>query len=132
MRTSTERSLREAFVNTLMARVMARGWLRCLPVEAGCMLLIVATASAIGLRGEEMWEHVETLWQQSKNYRPSSREQRALEDVEWRFKKMYGINYERTARGTVQLLIELGLVIRYEVEGEEVLDIPDILPMAKT
>jgi len=95
------------------------------------MLLIVATVSAIGLKGKEMWDHIEILWQQSKNYRPSLREQLAIVEVEHRFKKVYGVEYEKTVQGVVGLLVKLGLVIRYGAGEDEVLDIPDILPCAK-
>jgi hypothetical protein len=114
-----------------MSQIHARGWIRCLPVEAGCTLLIVATVSALGLKGQEMWDHIELLWQQSMNYVPSPEEREAIDDVENRFLRVYALDYEKTSKGVVNLLMELGLVIRYKIDGEEYLDVPDILPHAR-
>lgn len=79
-----------------------------------------------------MWDHIELLWLQSLNYVPSPAEREAIDDAESRFWRLYALDYERTAKGVVELLIELGLVIRYEIDGQEFLDVPDILPHARS
>lgn len=105
------------------------GWHRHLPAEAGVTFTSVAILGWSNCKGEEMWKWLEIWHDQAQAYEPDPQQACAKEDVERRFAQEHGKPYDRSLRGIVDLLIELGLVYKDVQDGEEILKIPDLLPL---
>lgn len=105
------------------------GWHRHLPAEAGVTFTSIAILGWSGCKGEEMWKWLERWHAEAKNYTPDPRQACAKEDVERRFAEEYGKPYRKSLRGIVKLLVDLGLARKATRDGEEVLEIPELLPL---
>lgn len=76
-----------------------------------------------------MWKWLEKWHMEAESCALDPRQACAKEDVERRFAEEYGKPYEKSLRGIVDLLVNLGLIYRETHQGEEVLRIPDLLPL---
>jgi len=110
-------------------QLLGLGWHRHLPPEAGVTFTSIAILGWSGARGGDMWRWLEKWYSEAERYPLDPRQACAKEDVERRFKEEYGKPYEKSVRGMVELLVDLGLVYRETEEGEEVLKIPELLPL---
>ncbi|MGI6631892.1 MAG: DUF6042 family protein [Bacillota bacterium] len=129
---STSEEERTAAMWTALPQVrqlLSLGWHRHLPPEAGMTFTSIVILWWSGCKGKEMWEWLSTWHTEGKNYKPDPRQACAKEDVERRFAAEYGKPYKKTLRGLIQLLIDLGLVSQSKCDGEDVLEIPDLLPL---
>lgn len=110
-------------------QLLALGWHRHLPAEAGTTFMSVAILWWTGCKGKEMWHWLETWHSQAADYEPDPRQACAKEDVERRFREEYGKTYRSGLRGMLEILVELGLIRHDTRDGEEAFDIPDLLPL---
>lgn len=110
-------------------QLLGLGWHRHLPAEAGVTFTSIAILGWSGCKGEEMWKWLERWHVEAEIHALEPRQACAKQDVERRFAEEYGKPYEKSLRGIVDLLIELGLVYRDTEDGEEVLKIPVLLPL---
>jgi len=110
-------------------QLLGLGWHRHLPAEAGVTFTSIAILGWSGCKGEEMWKWLEKWHMEAENCALDPRQACAKEDVERRFAEEYGKPYEKSLRGIVDLLVNLGLIYRETHQGEEVLRIPDLLPL---
>lgn len=109
-------------------RMMNAGWARHLPPDIAIAFMVAAAVSVGRCTGNLMWENIEDLWKAHKeNGTPLMPKRKELE-VEDRFRAEYGRPFVRTARGAVQVLLELGLLVLKEVDGEDFLEVPEVLP----
>jgi len=109
-------------------RMMNAGWARHLPPDIAIAFMVAAAVSVGRCTGTLMWENIEDLWKAHKeNGTPLMPKRKELE-VEDRFRREYGRPFVRTARGAIQVLLELGLLVLKEVDGEDYLEVPEVLP----
>jgi len=109
-------------------KMMELGWSTELPPAIVVTFCAVSLASAMGLTGDSMWEYVKGTCQGALRYVPTPQQQEYIGKVDSYFERVYG-KYRRTPKGMVKVLSELGMVVKRRRNGEEVLDIPDALPL---
>jgi hypothetical protein len=109
-------------------RLLDRGWSRHLPQELAAMFIVVAAVNAGGCRGDLMWLNIQDLYDQAILSGPPFLPPSVKREIAARFADEYGKPYRKTVRGAVNVLVELGLVIRCERDGQEALGIPESLP----
>ncbi len=108
-------------------RMMARGWSRHLPIELGAMFFVIAMQAHSGITGDLMWFNIRDLHPKLiAEAFPSFTEEKQAEAAEL-FAQEYGKPYTTTVEGAIEVLIDLGLVERYQGEHEG-LRVPDTLP----
>lgn len=111
-----------------VSRLVDRGWSRHLPMEVAAMFMVVAAVCVGGCVGDLMWHNIRDLYRQARRCGPPCMPPPLRREVAARFAKEYGKPYGKTARGAVDVLVDLGLLMRYERDGQEALGIPESLP----
>ena len=115
-----------------LQRMLDLGWARHLPVELAAMYLIIAAVSKGKCRGRLMWNNIKDLYSQGRRAGPPYFPPPMRKEVAKRFAEEYGKPHRKSVRGSVQDLIDLGLVVKYQEEGEDVLMVPEVLPSPDT
>lgn len=108
------------------------GWARHLPMDIASMFLIVAAISRRGIGGAYMWREVKSLYSQTRKAGPPYIPPPKRKEVAKRFAEEYGKPYDKSARGVVDVLVDLGLVERCDLDGEESLKVPEDIPSPDT
>lgn len=109
-------------------RMMNAGWARHLPPDIAIAFMVAAAVSIGHCTGTLMWENIEDLWKAQKEQGTPLMPKRKELEVEDRFRAEYGKPFIRTARGCVEVLLELGLLVLRDLDGEDFLEVPDVLP----
>lgn len=102
--------------------------MRHLPSDIGVTFLFVIEVCLTQARGDRMRQYMEGLWAGAQRCRKTRREQRAIDESLERFESEYGKAWDKSLSGAIDVLVDLGLVVRYEIDGDEVLDVPDSIP----
>ncbi len=113
-------------------RMLDLGWARHLPFELSAMYLIIAAVSKGRCRGKLMWNNIKDLYSQGRRAGPPYFPPPMKKEVAERFAEENGKPHKKSVRGAVQDLIDLGLVVKYQEEGEDVLVVPEVLPSPDT
>ena len=109
-------------------RMLNAGWARHLPPDLSYAFMAAAAISVGKCTGDLMWENVEDLWKAQREHKNPLLPKRKAIEVEERFREEYARPFTRTARGAIDVLLDLGLLVKTRLRGEEFLDVPDILP----
>lgn len=109
-------------------RMLNAGWGRHLPPDLSYAFMSAAAVSVGKCTGALMWENIEDLWKAQREHKNPLLPKRKAEEVEQRFREEYARPFKRTARGAIDVLLDLGLLVRSELDGEDFLEVPDILP----
>jgi|GEM_PF-5652945 len=108
----------------LLPDLVRTGWSRVLPHRLFGLLTSIAFVATQGLTGELMWGEIRDFHDGTKHDSDRSPRDR-------RFERFYGKSLPDSAEGLVDVLVDLGLVIRTHEHGEDVLDVPLPVPLAE-
>jgi len=109
-------------------RLLNTGWSRHLPLDLVYAFFAAAAVSAGGCTGDLMWENIDDLWNAQRAHKVQLIPKSKALEVETRFLAEYGHGYEKTSRGSVDVLLELGLLSLTQVDEKDYLDVPEKLP----
>ncbi len=109
-------------------QLLDHGWSRHLPQELAAIFMIVAAVNTGRCIGDLMWLNIQDLYDQARRFGPPFLPPSAKRELAARFAEEYGKPYKKTKRGIIDVLVELGLITRYEREGQEALGVPESLP----
>ncbi len=109
-------------------QLLNAGWGRHLPPDLVYAFFAAASVSVGRCTGKLMWENIEDLWKAQREHKHPLMPKRKELEVEARFREEYARTFTRTARGAVDVLLDLGLLVMNQVDGEDFLEVPEILP----
>jgi len=109
-------------------RMLNAGWARHLPPDLSYAFMAAAAVAVSRCTGALMWENIEDLWKAQREHKNPLLPKRKADEVEERFREEYARPFKRTARGAISVLLDLGLLVKSKVDGEDFLEVPDILP----
>lgn len=112
--------------NVLCPNLLTTGWLRVLPPRLFRLFHAIVWVAAQGLNGESMWAEVRRIQAPPRGGAPEP--DSSLQDR--LFERSYGNALPDSVDALVGILVDLGLVVRTEENGYDVLDVPLQVPVA--
>ncbi len=109
-------------------QMLNAGWGRHLPSDVAQAFMAATAVSINGIVGDVMWENIEDLYKAQVEYKRPLMPKRKAEEVQKRFAEEYGKPYEKTARGAIAVLLDLGLLVLTTLDGEDYLVPPEVFP----
>lgn len=109
-------------------QMLNAGWARHLPPDVAHAFLAAAAVSVGKCTGDLMWDNIEDLYKAQTEFKAPLMPKKKAQEVEKRFADEYGRPYEKTARGAIAVLLDLGILVQSQVDGKDFLEVPEVLP----
>lgn len=109
-------------------RMLNAGWARHLPPDLSYAFMAAAGVAVSKCTGDLMWDNIEDLWKAQREHKNPLMPKRKAAEVEARFLEEYGRQFTHTARGCIDVLLDIGLLVKKRLRGEDFLDVPKIIP----